>query len=387
MDKSLPVQQALCLASLSPIILKHVLCSEVDNTVQTLLLHWTELYQWIVYLKSAFVDQEDVDLSFRLLAKRCIVDFLGICDDTFLHDLFDLVVSSPGIIAILFSLWHLETKDTRFYLPDDPAPHPIFHLPAILDSWMCAFSQQETWDWSEILCPFGGDADALALTALDHLRQDVARIPINYDLIVWDTHLITTLSINDAIRTSLLNQHSMTLVTSVVCSVVDQYTAPATDKHCIAAKCISYGYWYIRTYVESTEGLPWIAQTIEAGLLPAMLSTEPWTKHLNGQDSEDWEPLFLLLGEIIPKYSMYNSVLKPMVKRLKAVDLGSLLGKLEKDGLLFRSWSVFETIVMRRAALYDSPVGNETHIESCQNAKVCLPFSSHLFVSSTHRVI
>lgn len=384
MGKSLPVQQALCLASLAPIIAKHYLCSEVYNTVQTLELHWAELHQWILYLKNDFVDQESADLPFRLLAKRCIVDFLGVCDDTFLRHMFDLIVASPGIIATLFSLWRLETQDARFSLPADPSSRPLFHIPATLDSWMCTFSQRERWDWSEILRPFGGDADALAITALDHLRQDVARIPINYDLLVWDIHLITTLSVNDAIRMPLLNHHSMTLVTNVVNSMVDRYAT--TDQHTIVAKCISYGYWYIRAYVESTEGLPWVAQTVEAGLLSAMLSTEPWIQHLNDQHSEDWEPLFLLLREIIPKYSVYSSVLKPMIKRLTAIDMGSLPEKLEEDGFLFQSWSIFETVVRRRVALYNSAVSNETHIESCQNAKVCLSRSFHLSVSSTRCV-
>lgn len=384
-DKSLPVQQALCLTNLASIIPGRYVCSGADSTLHTLAHHWVELHRWILYLKSDFVDQENVDLSFRLLAKRCIVEFLGICDDTFLHHMFDSVVESPGIVATLFSLWHLETLDKRFALSDDQSSHPMFHISATLDSWMCAFSQRERWDWSEILRPFGGETDTLAATALDHLRRDIARTPINYDLIVWDIHLITTLSVNDAIRIPLLNQHSMTILTGVINSMVDRYAA--TNRHTLIAKCISYGYWYIRAYVESTEGLPWVSQIVEAGLLSAMLSTEPWIKHLNGQDSEDWEPLFLLLGQIMPKYSIYSSVLKPMIRRLTAIDAGGLPGKLEKDGFLFQSWSAFENVVRSRAALYTTTLSNETHIESCQNVKVCLSRPFCVSLSSTRPTI
>ena len=212
---------------------------------------------------------------------------------------------------------------------------------------------------------------------MDRLRQDVAHTPINYNLLVWDIRLITTLSINDAIRMPLLHQHSLTLIASIVSSIVARYAT--TDQHSILAKCISFGYWYIRAYVESTEGLPWVEQTVDAGLLSAVISTEPWFEHLNGQYSEDWEPLFLYFVEIIPKYSLYSSVLKTMIKQLTAIDV---------DGLLFQGWSVFELIIRRRVVLYNSAAVNETHIESCQNAKVCPPRSFHMSSASfTHRFI
>ena len=383
MDNGLPVQQALCLDSVASIIPGRFVCSGPHSTLQTLALHWLELHRWILYLKSDFVDQESVDLSFRLLVKRCIANFLGICDDSFLLHMFDPIVASPGIVSTLFSLWRLETVDKRFSPSVDPSCLPIFHIPATLDSWMCAFSQRERWDWSEILRPFAGEADALAATALDHLRQDIARTPVDYDLIVWGIHLVTALSVNDAIRIPLLNQCSMTILTSVINSLVDHYAI--TNQHALVAKCISYGYWYIRAYVESTEGLPWVAQIVEAGLLSAMLSTEPWIKHLDGQDSEDWEPLFLLLGQIIPKYSVYGSVLKPMIRWLTAIDAGCLPGKLDKDGLLFQSWYLFQNVVRSRAALYNVSLSNETHIESCQNAKVCPPRPFCSSVSSSTR--
>ncbi|KAG9315729.1 hypothetical protein JVU11DRAFT_3376 [Chiua virens] len=382
-DKSLPFQQVACLTSMATIVVKRYACPEVQDTLLTLAHHWPAFHQWILYLKSDFVDQESVDLEFRLQARRAIVDFLGICDDSLPDDTFDIIVSSPGIIATLFSLWHLETQDKRFSVSgdSDPSYHPTFQIPATLDSWMCAFSHRETWHWPEFLRAFGGDAGALATTALDHLRQDIACEPTNYDLIIWDIHLMTTLSINDSIRIPFLTHQSLTTLSTVVNSLVGRYAT--TDQHSLVAKCISYGYWYIRAYAESTEGLPWIIQIVEADLLPTLLSTEPWIKHLGGQDHEDWEPLFLLLGQIIPKYSVYNSVLKPMIKQLAVIDASGLAGKLDKNGLLFQCWTVFETIVRNRATLYNSALGNETHIESCQNEKVCLLPLFSFTVSST----
>lgn len=369
---NLPVQQALCLASLASIMPQRFLRLGEHGIFQPLARHWIDLHQWILHLNIDFVNQESVDLSFRILAKRSIADFLAICNDTFLQHMFDSIVTSPGIVATLFSLWRLETLDKRFSLIGESPALPFFHISATLDGWMCEFSQQEKWDWSEILRPFGGEPEALAVTALEHLQQDVLRTPIDYDLIVWDIHLLTTLSVNSAIRVPLLNHHSMTIVTNVIISVVDRYAA--TNRHAIIAKCISYAYWYIRSYVETTDGLPWVTEIVEAGLLPAMLSSEPWMKHLNGQASEDWEPLFLLLGQIIPKYSVYNSLLKPTIKRLTAIDASGLPGNLEKNGFLFQAWSLFEHAVRGRAALYNMSLSNETHIESCQNIKVCLPY-------------
>ncbi|KAF9241141.1 hypothetical protein BU15DRAFT_61095 [Melanogaster broomeanus] len=264
--------------------------------------------------------QESIDIGFRIVAKRCIVDFLGLCRSDTLGEAFNAVVTSPGIIATLFALWHLETQDRRFSpCLDDELPPSIFNTPAILDSWMCTFAHQERWNWPEILRPFNGQGAVIATTALDHLQHDVAQTSINYDRVIWDIHLMTTLSINDAIRIPFLNQRSMAIVAGVMTLMVKQ--SPVNKQRPLVAKCISYACWYIRAYLEATDGLPWVAQVVEAVIegdrrrLPYLPDSRPTEQ-------------------------------------------------------LFKAWGMFEKVVRNRAGLLGWDEGNETHIESCQNAQV-----------------
>ncbi|KIJ17826.1 hypothetical protein PAXINDRAFT_167785 [Paxillus involutus ATCC 200175] len=364
-----PLQQALGLRSLASILPEWIARKAyAARTLSGLSDRWSPIHDWIIYLKTEYIDQESIDIGFRIVAKRCIVDFLGICRADSLGEMFNAVVTSPGIIAALFALWRLECQDRRFSpCLDDELPPPIFNIPAILDSWMCTFAHHERWNWPEILRPFNGDGAALATTALDHLQHDIAQTSINYDRIIWDIHLMTTLSINDAIRIPLLNQRSMAILAGVITLMVDQHP---TNKHRpLVAKCISYACWYIRAYMEATDGLPWVTQVVEAGILPAMLATEPWLKHLKDKNEEDWEPLFLLLGQMIPKYSIFRSALRPMIKSLRAIEATGLPAKLKTDGPLFKAWSMFEKVIRNRIGLFDRDEGNETHIESCQNAQ------------------
>jgi hypothetical protein len=341
--------------------------------INTLTSRWLIIREWLLFLGTEYVGKESIDMSMRVLAKRAIVDFLGICRHDLLGDSLPIVLSSPGIVSLLFSLWDLETKDRHFSscMPDDnvPGPLPIIRTPAILDSWMCTFSEKETWNWHEIMRPFNNDGARVAVTALDHLEHDLAQQPIDYDLIIWDIHLITSLSVNNTIRIPLLMQHSMQKMVGVITTMVSQRAHCAKQRH-LVAKTISFACWYIRAYVEDTDGLPWISEVLEAGLLPSLLAIEPWVRHLKDNNDEDWEPLWLLLAAILPKYAIFRSVLKVMGRSIKALNAVKAVDRPKPDGLMHKRWSTLETLVMARLSLLETDDVDEVHVDSCQSSKV-----------------
>lgn len=369
---SQPVLQALALRSLAsfmPAWLTRSLCSA--RLLNTLSDRWPIIREWLFFFETDYVYKESVDVNMRVLAKRAIVDFLALSRHAKLEDLHSTIISSPGVTSMMFGLWHLETENRLFsnYVQDNdiPGPPPIFHISAVLDSCMCTFSQSENWNWLEIIRPFKNDMAKIAATALDHLEQDLTQNPIDYDLIIWDTHLITSLSINNSIRIPLLMQHSMQKVTGVITAMVSQRPHPSRCH--LVAKAISYACWYLRAYVEDTDGTPWICEVVEAGLLPALLAVEPWLRHIEDDKQEDWEPLWLLLSDILPKYTVFRSVLKVMGRSVKAINTARMVDRLKTDGLLYKHWLVLEGLITFRLSLLEAGDVDEAHVDSCQSSK------------------
>jgi hypothetical protein len=216
---------------------------------------------------------------------------------------------------------------------------------------------------------FNNDGARIAATALDHLEHDLAQQPIDYDLIIWDIHLLTSLSVNNTIRIPLLMQHSMQKTAGVIATMVSQRPHSTKQRH-LVAKAISYSCWYIRAYVEDTDGLPWISEVLEAGLLPSLLAVEPWVRHLKDNNDEDWEPLWLLLSTIFPKYAIFRSVLKVMGRSIKALNAVKAVDRPKPDGPMHKYWTTLETLVMSRLNLLETDDVDEAHVDSCQSPKV-----------------
>jgi hypothetical protein len=375
------VRQALvlrCLACFLPTWLGRSLHSA--RLAKALLAHWPVIREWLFFFQTDCVYKESVELNIRIIAKRAIIEFMALCTEhPKLHDLLSIVISYPGIISMLFGLWDLETKNPLFgnRAPDDDAPGlpPLSPASAVLDSCMCSFSGGESWNWREIMRPFNDDPAKIAATALDHLEQDLAHDPINYNAIIWDTHLLTNLSVHKDIRIPLLMQHSMQKVTGAIVVLVSQ--RPPAKQRPLVARAISYACWYIRSYVEDTDGLPWINEVVEAGLLPALLEVEPWLRHLEDVNEEDWTPIWVLLSNILPKYTIFRSVLKVMGRSVAAIEATEIVDRLKTDGPLYKHWATLESLVTLRLNLLEADDVDETHVDSCQSSKArntsCIP--------------
>ncbi|KAG6331100.1 hypothetical protein ID866_7987 [Astraeus odoratus] len=359
-----PLQQTMALRSLACII--PLSEDPPEQTFNEWSSHWPSIHEWIIYLKTGYVDRDSIDTAFRIHAKRAIVDFLGLSQHRPLGGVVGIMFHSQGMFSILLALWRLEVQDHRFghdaELDDQP---PSIHSTAgILDCWQANFLCSDGWDWRAILQPFEDDGAVLASTALAHLTHDMAHVPIDYDRLICDIHLMTTLSVKNTIRMSMINQGSMsTLVNLVLLLVRGEHPA---DAHCLVAKALSFACWYIRAYVEVTDGLQWVKQVVETGILEALLLIEPYMKYMSEPD--DWEPLHLLLREIIPRYTIYRSLLKLMVKSLKEIETADLYGKIQKDTPLWDSWGAFDDEVQWKVGLLDTDA-DQRHIHSCQNIK------------------
>ncbi|KAG1765298.1 hypothetical protein EV702DRAFT_1051055 [Suillus placidus] len=167
---------------------------------------------------------------------------------------------------------------------------------------------------------------------------------------------------------SYLMQHSMQKTAGIIATMVSQRPHSIKQRH-LVAKAISYACWYIRAYVEDTDGLPWISEVLEAGLLPLLLAIEPWVRHLKDNNDEDWEPLWLLFSTIFPKYAIFRSVLKVMGRSIKALNAVKAVDRPKPGSTMHKHWSTLETLVMTRLNLLETDDANEAHVDSCQSSK------------------
>ncbi|KAI6042713.1 hypothetical protein EDC04DRAFT_2658077 [Pisolithus marmoratus] len=360
-----PTLQVMTLRSLSCIVPEGALQdAQAEETCSVLLNHWPSIREWIMYLKRDFVDRSCIDITFRVRTKRSIVDFIGLIQHTDLRSIVPIISLSPGVLDTLLSLWRLEVEDRHFSCCGDSKDEmpPVYCTPGILDCWQAMFVNTENWSWDDLIIPFNNDGALLASTALAHLRHDIAQIPMDYDRVICDIHLMTTFSIKESVCMPMLKQGSLLTVVSLIFSLVRSEHPP--DASPLVAKALSYACWYIRSYVEVGDGLTWITQVIKARLMEALLLIEPWITFL--PDPDDWEPLHQLCGEIIPKYSLHRSVLELLAKTHKDIGAIGFPEKMEKDTPLWDAWMDFDGAVRSRLPLLTK---DDTINYSCQNMK------------------
>jgi len=334
--------------------------------------HWLAIHRWILYLKQEYVDNNSVDIAFRIAAKRSLVNIIGLASHKSLDHYLPVIFNSPLIVHIVFSLWRLEVQDRRFsyivVLPAGIGLTDIHSTPAILDRWQASFMGTPSWNWDEIIrCTFDNDATIIASTAIAQLRHDVEKLFRDYDRIIPDIHLMTVFSLRNDIRMSMLRHGSLLAIVGLMLSLVLAQHSP--DIHPLVSKVLCYACWYVRAYVEVSDGLPWIAQVLEAGILKAIVLIEPYIKHMPHPD--DWDPLHELFREVIPRYTVYRSILTLIVKYTKEIEEAGWAEKYEEHSPMWYSWGIYDDQVQWKAPLLKVEGG--MHIHTCQNSKVfCL---------------
>ncbi|KAH7925573.1 hypothetical protein BV22DRAFT_1033845 [Leucogyrophana mollusca] len=361
---------ALCLRTLGATLPVWLLCEEIANKlIRDLASHWRALHQWVILLYDKCIDQENYDYCCRLLAKRAMIDFLGLCRLDELADWTINALKSTDVPRVVFGLWYLEIRDPRFSpWKEDDESSALHRSAAILDAALTFFIGREpsgTLDWENVFIPFGGDKTVLASTALQHLEIDRSQPVIDFEVVAWDIHLLTTLCARRPTALALLSQQSIEVAVDVLSYMGSQPLDHPQQTY--VAACIANCWWYISFQLEAGDGVPWITQALEAHLLPALIKCETWFPHL--QDDFAREPLSDILAGILPKYTVYGSVLRAAGNSLADIDDLGLEDHLRKDGEFWEAWSTFRNVAEARLELLDNADRDERHTQTCHNDK------------------
>lgn len=336
--------------------------------------HWPDIRRWVLFLYRNVIAQEDLDTDVRYTCKTAVLDFLGLVRDRLLMESWSKSIPTDHeIMKMICDLWFIETRDPRFSSWSSKANTQ--RESAIFNScFLIAHEVGTTIDWSNLLSLFQGEPELIATVSLCHLDHEISHEKeLDLNCIAWDLHIITTLSFQENICLALMRQGAIKAAAEILTLIVDREWKGET--RVLAARCMINAIVLLRSRIEDMDALPFLLQALQRGLVASLLKCEallPFTE----QPIAHRQPV-LLLGEILPGYTVYRSILYPLAL---AVDLAigqRLDARLSKGGELYKAWKRLKDTVDERRKLVRRDVANG-HIQTCQNDKVNGPLSCQI---------
>jgi hypothetical protein len=281
--------------------------------------------------------------------------------------LLEVVGGTSGVVGLLIKIWTTQPQD-----PESRLTSSIYNITPsrALQVYMTRYgTENENPDWdNEVLGPMNGDAGRLASEGLCHFRvRDDLQNTINIDSVTDSLRIIGVLSLHPPIRYALANNHSFRIVTSVLTSITSQPYSPSTAR--AVCSCIVECCTYLICWLETANGVSGIQQALEAGLLSALVKSDPWLSKFDAAHSTMHLPL---LSNVLPKYLIYRSVVRRVTKSLRNISMLGDEQKMVQGTLYWSAWSQFKQTAAER-----SRIDKEMEIGSagrmlCSNKKVCL---------------
>src|SRR5882762_9804531 len=222
--------------------------------------------------------------------------------------------------------------------------------------------------WDEgVLAPMGGENNVarVVLKHLDfhilHPKRDIYRL----FRIAWGISLVTHLSNCTPICHAFIAQNSIRALVNAMDSISPLPTHRDSLEY--STHCVSLGSNCLRMHMFAHDGLTGIIQAFSSGVVPVLMRCA----ELLANDDEQY---FLLLGEDLPKYIIYPSVLRTAKKSLADFDEASLRGPSNTKSTISRTaWAAYHQIVLSIemiATIKDEGVGSGREV--CANDMVSL---------------
>jgi hypothetical protein len=226
----------------------------------------------------------------------------------------------------------------------------------------------------EIVSAADGGAKTVAHVALNHLRPFIGLCPVDYAAISPHICLIDAFSssIVSTLRSAMLSQRSLpTLIETLNFINMDHSSLPP-DELLYQSESITACYAGIIQALESANGAIWVSQALDAGVLPAILTSGVrLSQLLESVQAMICQNVFKILHQYLP----YRSVLRSVAKALRKMD--RLDVREEAVGLLWGPWKEYQCAARRKLELkevYDlrnATIG--TAMRGCMNQKVRHP--------------
>lgn len=345
-----------------PIWLSHKDLSQ--QLPKVLCTHWPDIRRWLLFLYRNIIVQEGLDMNLRLTCKTAVLEFLGLIRDRLLMPWSRSIPADREVMRMICDLWFMETRDPGFSSWSPKADTQ--RESAVLNScFLIAHELGTTIDWSNLLSLFHGEPELIATVSLCHLDHEISREnELDLNCIAWDLHIITVLALQENICPAIMRQGAIKAASEILALVVDREWEG--EMRVLAARCMTNAIVLLKSRIEEMDALPFIIQALERGLVASLLKCEallPFTE----QPGAHRQPV-VLLG-VLPGYTVYRSILYPLVLAVDFAIVHRLDARLSEGGELYKAWKRLKDTVDERRRLVRRDVANG-HIQTCQNDKV-----------------
>lgn len=351
-----------------PIWLNHKdLCQQLPKGLCS---RWPDIRRWVLFLYRNVITQDNVDTELRFTCKTAVLEFLGLIRDRFLMPWSKSIPSDREIMKMICDLWFIETRDPRFSSWNLGGVTTQRESAVLNSCFLIAHEVGVPIDWTNMLSLFQGEPEFVATVSLCHLDHELSHDEqLDLSCIAWDLHIITVLSFRETICLALMRQGTIKAASEILTLVVDREWEG--EMRVRAARCIVNAIVLLRARIEELDALPFLVQALERGLVPSLLKSEALLQFAE-QPSAHRE-LVILLGDILPGYTVYRSILHHLALGVDSAVGQKLDARLSKEGELYKAWLRLKDAVEERRRLVRRDIANG-HIQTCQNDKVTFSF-------------
>lgn len=328
---------------------------ETNRALDAIILHsWPSILAWMqLYVGVAKKDLSSTEEKRRIVA--LLARALGAATQDL--DLFRAVTSAQDARKLIVELWL--TEDTK---PFGGFPSASWMLLRLLDT-----SKDRDSDFNLVLAETGGKPSRMADIALSRLYDTIKQEPRDIPAVSVHVHLLTALS--PTTQNPLAPFAFKRGIYSHLTRLIFETSHLPLELGSSALDMIETSFLILAYYQRPGSGNRWILQSLQSGLLPAILNCSQAFALFAAPNVLCVKNF---LGTLLPSYLVYSTVLDAVASAWKGVT--NIMEDKVRGSMVAKEWKTFKDIFLERMVLkcsYDR-VRDETSLKlRCMTVSCC----------------
>ncbi|RDB24200.1 hypothetical protein Hypma_008655 [Hypsizygus marmoreus] len=325
---------------------------------------WENIWKWVSFGSRRCLQQKEHPLSkeTQVLLVANLIQFIHACfwqgAGNPLHDALMEKEWGP-----LVDLWYVQACHP--YLDEDLRGTTT----QILEEWITLDRQDKEECWKLIMARLGEPPEELASIMITRflrlLRKAIIFSEGTRPPIVPHITFMIELSDAQSVRSLLSSLHSTYFFTrSLVHFSYEMAFLPSNlraDPWRIRIRemmCL-----YLHETFELSEGITWVRRSLEAGLLLGILRSAP-------QDPKEDVTQLCNLINVVCRYLVYVSVLRPVMRTINKLDLDHMERDIAKEGPFWEAWTKLKEVTDERLLVAGSRISKRCSYDECDRMDI-----------------
>ena len=318
---------------------------------------WQGVWAWLQFLSAECITEHHGQ-TIMLHSLRIIPFVIAAFSRDNEAGLRSLIAHTPGVFQILIPHWLRENIDIN----QDLAKITLdFNFSAALGGLLQKEDHRNAEILTTIVGSASGRAQEIARVAIGHLQSVVFRSPPDFAQITQHLVLVSAFSTSlcPPLRSAMLQNRSLPVI-------ID--TVKAMGTQAVPAGFVTLSYLALSDALDSANGPVWIIQSLDVGLLSAILKagfqlTQP------GVPSSVCAMIPKWLFKLLHQYMVYRSVLRSLSKAITKTEQEGI--DIPTSGLFWGEWEMFRAAAKNRLVEKDdfdamNTLGAEPGFYGCQ---------------------